>query len=671
MSNKRTFEKITDSQARKASIETLSDRPNKTSHFGEGGLSAQQLKQRFDALPELSRKKINEIIAAFNTVEGAKYIGIDAADQDNLYDFLALFKAAERNGKNITDYIEILHEPIVGGKETSTSIKDIINEVCSVLISDKTVIDEINVRSNENRSGIEALSDNLSKQGERIAGIERYLSGENFVIDDTMAYEKKVPSNACEKAKILSIGGMTYKKKTDEGNLMPYPYISGDFNSNKNGAVTVSGNGEVVITLGDGTVYPAGSYIFDVGESGISGLNVEFSNYTTKPTFTRRENYKYLIASEGSFCITKYSAILDYADIGITLYPMFYKSDTPITWQPRGEYLSNTKVKAIESKGANEFTYRARIFSNYQYISAYMVFTFDGLIPNSPYTISLVNGYKGNAESHTEKYVNLSNKSFEPINSGALGWLVHPSETYCSALQTVTSSADGKLYLRLYGYNDQTQLSELFSICTNIMLNSGESALSYTPYGTLDTFTIPETVQALEGYGLGLEGYPNTVEYANGRVKLDKRVKMGVVSKIAHVYWADYSNVEFYAFNMPSDYIGYKTDAFMLEGFNKKPSHTNWDSADFIGVATGLATEYEVWVGFPKGTIQTEAEAALLGKSFVYALATPEVTDITDLMPKENLIKVLGGCRIAAVNEHSDPVPFSIKYLITYQREDA
>ena len=131
MSNKKTFEQITDSQARKASIETLSDRPNKTSHFGEGGLSAQQLKQRFDALPELSRKKINEIIAAFNTVEGAKYIGINAAEQDNLYDFLALFKAAERNGKNIADYIEILHEPIVGGKATSTSIKDIINEICS------------------------------------------------------------------------------------------------------------------------------------------------------------------------------------------------------------------------------------------------------------------------------------------------------------------------------------------------------------------------------------------------------------------------------------------------------------------------------------------------------------------------------------------------------------
>lgn len=197
----------------------------------------------------------------------------------------------------------------------------------------------------------------------------------------------------------------------------------------------------------------------------------------------------------------------------------------------------------------------------------------------------------------------------------------------------------------------------------NVMITEADvEDIEYSPYGTIDTFTIPEAVQNREGYGLGIEGYPNIVEYANGRVKFDKRVKMGVVSKIAHVSWADYSHIKYYAFNMPSDYIGYKTDAFMLEGFDKKPPHSNWDSTEFIGVATGLATEYEVWVGFPKSTTQTEAEAALLGKSFVYALATPEVTDITDLMPTDNYIKVEGGGTIIADNEYEYDVPTTITY---------
>lgn len=566
MSNKRTFEQITDSQARKASIETLSDRPNKTSHFGEGGLSAQQLKQRFDALPELSRKKINEIIAAFNTVEGAKYIGINAAEQDNLYDFLALFKAAERNGKNIADYIEILHDPIVGGKETSTSIKDIINEVCSELISDKTVLAEINVRSNENRSDIEALSDTVnevnnrvdedfSKQEERITRIERYLGGENFVEDDTTAYEKKVPSNACEKAKIVSIGGLTYGRysfisakptsiNSVSPNMIPYPYDT----------MPTSKSGLIIIHNEDGSI--------------------TFNGTTT-------EELLYLLG---------------------------------IIPAEKGE----TFTLAGCPKGGNTSVYRL-------YANAI------------------------NADN-----VDIYADDLNDIGDGATHTVISDEINYYIFINI----AKGK-------------------VCKNLtfkpMFYRGTSALPFAVNGIIDRFRIPEEVQNEVGYGLGIdESRCNFIIWYGSEVYLVRRVKETTVQTAEYVGWANesYKNTDFYSFKMPSDYVNYKLDAFIMEGFETTTS-TNWDSSEFYGVATGRATEFEIWVGFPKGTPQDEAISAIEGKKIVYVLKEPEATNITELMPKVNLISVLGGGSIIAENEHNYPVPFGIKYLLKFTKEDA
>jgi hypothetical protein len=45
-----------------------------------------------------------------------------------------------------------------------------------------------------------------------------------------------------------------------------------------------------------------------------------------------------------------------------------------------------------------------------------------------------------------------------------------------------------------------------------------------------------------------------------------------------------------------------------------------------------------------------------------YVLATPEVTDISDLLPADNLIEVEGGGTITFENEHSIAVPSEVVY---------
>lgn len=501
-----------------------------------------------------------------------------------------------------------------------------------------------------------AITDIYNRNSNRIDNLEARLSDDVFITDDSVAYKKTVPLGVAPYAAINRVGGETHSAVYDY-NLIPYPYINTGGTERNHGVLEVGGNyAEFIITLGGGTVYPAGTYIYEVGQNeNVESLGVEFSNYgASVPTITKITNYEYRIASDSNFSITKFTVTVGYQVAQTDIYPMFYPEVKPITWQPRGQaMLHHAKVTAIKSKGISIWDEQWEFGS-----------------------------YGSNGEpieqsgirSKAENYITVEPSTDYYIYNGTSSWIVllfyDANKQYISsaevqsAIRTTPSNAK---YIRFRLSSDYGTTYN-----NNVSIYKSDAAINgkYYPYvGTIDTFTIPEAVQAIEGYGLGIDTtYHNTIEYLDSRVRFVRWVKESVITQVGYVAWASegYSNVDYYAFKLPTDYVGYATDAFLLEGFNEKPSHSNWDSADFIGVATGLATEYEIWVGFPKATTQAEAEAALLGKSFVYALATPEVTDITDLMPADNFIKVESGGSIEAVNEYERDVHTNI----TYQKEE-
>jgi hypothetical protein len=57
-------------------------------------------------------------------------------------------------------------------------------------------------------------------------------------------------------------------------------------------------------------------------------------------------------------------------------------------------------------------------------------------------------------------------------------------------------------------------------------------------------------------------------------------------------------------------------------------------------------------------------KAALSGVMLVYELATPEVTDISDLITADNLIGVEGNGTITFENEHGYAVPSVVEYQL-------
>ena len=452
-----------------------------------------------------------------------------------------------------TEQIEANERQIEANKETLNAHSEQLSDHSEQLSDHEGRISYNEQQISTHTRQIAENAQEAYSNGARISDIERYLGGEFFVEDSAVSYEKTVPKNACEKAKIVSIGGMTYSKhslisakvkaiNSVSPNLIPYPYDT----------MPTSTNGLILIHNEDGSITINGTASSDVW---------------------------YLL---GNVQAKKGDALT-------------------LTGCPKGGHTSVYRLYA-NARNANN--------------------------------------------------VDIYADDLNDIGDGATHTVVSDEINYYIYINI----ANGK-------------------VCKNLtfkpMFYRGTNALPFATSGVVDRFLIPEAVQNEDGYGLGIdESRCNFITWYGSDVYFVRRAKEITVQSAEYVGWANegYKNIDFYAFKMPSDYVSYKLDAFIMEGF-KTTTSANWDSNELYGAATGRATEFEIWVGFPKGTPQDEAISAIVGKKIVYVLAEPEATNITDKMPKVNLISVLGGGAIIAENEYNDPVPFGIKYLVTYPKE--
>lgn len=210
------------------------------------------------------------------------------------------------------------------------------------------------------------------------------------------------------------------------------------------------------------------------------------------------------------------------------------------------------------------------------------------------------------------------------------------------------------------------------------MLNEGSVALPYAQYfdgwkdafvtsleivneskDVLDTITIPEQIQALEGYGIGKS------ESENNYIDFEKKVFHKEYGKIRLLstmggYVAD-SN--WYAINcssylgvspvtrnvvcnaLPSVDIIVKTEA---DGIYVNPSFTHiiLRKSEFTTQA-----EYRQWLA--------DNEVYIVEK-----LATPVVTDVSQYLTEDNIINVEDGVFINAVNANELDAPTTVTYLL-------
>lgn len=405
--------------------------------------------------------------------------------------------------------------------------------------------------------GISAAVQELATSNEkRITNLEKRLNEDYFVTDGSTAYSREVPGEVAPYAEISKIGGMTYLTTPDAGNLFPYPYTDHYYTDDNNGAVTISSDvdeGDSWLLLTEYVVLPAGTYILDIGEgyrnSGLSPI-IDDTKYVNWETIS---NHKIRIWADDTWEFGGiYIELAAYESV--TLYPMLYPEDSPITWQPRGgvEGFQSTKPTAIESKGEN---------------------------------------------------------------------------------------------------------------------------------GVIDTFTIPEEVQALPGYGEGVSAeYCNHIRFTNEGVEFVKWTHKIVLDGTEdwQTYYNPRSGIDcHYITGIPMARTTlyskrgdeYKQAYGMASplGFNDKSEYSVSDQvAVFNGELTAITyTEkgYALDVDEFKAYL-AEQYANGTPLTVVYELAEPVITDITDKISTDNYIEVEGGGAILIKNEYNNNAPGTFTYLL-------
>lgn len=207
------------------------------------------------------------------------------------------------------------------------------------------------------------------------------------------------------------------------------------------------------------------------------------------------------------------------------------------------------------------------------------------------------------------------------------------------------------------------------------MLNYGTAPAPYKPYKSepIDSITIPEAVKALDGYGKGVnDTYHNYIEVVDDKVYYHKVCEEIVLNGTEKWMASDTS----------------KTDVWRLciDGIGNIPS------GDAITIPNLICNKYEAvsagnTYGCKQGacvygqrlyiydenynTSDISLWKAYLAEQYangtpitvLYALATEEVTDITDLFTEDNSIEVEGGGTLRFVNEHEIPVPNTVVYV--------
>jgi hypothetical protein len=158
---------ITDENIVSRGVQSLADRPNRPSQYGEGGLSSVELKKVFDRLASFLAKKINEIQNVMKSREAAEYICI------NLGEELGLDEAS------LNDLISAINS---GKLATILQLKP--SASTSRLKSLQTIVNNIDLSISENKREIPKSVEFISENGKTRLVFRNYLGAIILDVED-------------------------------------------------------------------------------------------------------------------------------------------------------------------------------------------------------------------------------------------------------------------------------------------------------------------------------------------------------------------------------------------------------------------------------------------------------------------------------------------------------
>lgn len=143
------IEEISEDALSKNGVQALADRPNVASQYGQGGLTAQGLKEWFDKLGRLVADKINEVTKALASENAGEYIRVNISlkkwEKASLYELvesitngeLAKLMNVGLGGKNLAETISDYAKNFSDNEEKHTSLDKDIEDINKELDSQR------------------------------------------------------------------------------------------------------------------------------------------------------------------------------------------------------------------------------------------------------------------------------------------------------------------------------------------------------------------------------------------------------------------------------------------------------------------------------------------------------------------------------------------------------
>lgn len=484
----------------------------------------------------------------------------------------------------------------------------------------------------------------------------------SFQTDSSVAYVKDVPENALPRAELKKVGGIT-KKTGSSTNLLPYPYPSN--------ATTITG---ITFTdRGDGSIEVSGTakdYVIYVLASEGS-VNFGNSNMSAGISFGAGDNY---VLSGGTDHVTiQYLAetrecLLTIAE-GVTVddevvYPMVNTGMFPETWEPyKAPKLYTAKVTEVESVGANKLggialanrikevnpntviDTSAKTVKYYSgEISDKVLFT--NFEPNTQYTLIFKGYANANFLNLVLHYTDGTRGDFDNFaESDKVGTIRFVSDKSKSIKSLNGIWFDGYTTL----YYDECGIFE-----------GDVRVQDFKPYFN-HTLPIPEAVQALDGYGLGVSDTVYTyIDWEKKQfVKRCPSVDLGTLE------WS-YGSGLFASQDLRDIIKKAKDNSTVVNILTSKYQITSRAGVATIDKSICCDPDGDLDVNDSSYTDAETFKQAMSGVMLVYELATPEVTDISQYITDDdvNVMKVGAGGTITFKNGYAEAVPSEIEYQV-------
>lgn len=537
-----------------------------------------------------------------------------------------------------------------------------LNEVEKPDLSPYAKTSEVTALRNEVNTLNTEVNAKIVITDKRLANLEAGLPSEDFMIDNSTAYVRDVPSNALPFAEVAEIGGVTRKCT----NLIPFPYIgvSGTsfgttYTIKEDGSIVFSGKptSGFTVVLCEKT-FTAGSYY--LGDN-CTKVGVNFIAFDIDGGA--------VLSYEGAFTLSKITKVRVYYLISTdfdgttTVYPMLNSGETALPYEPFFEGLRSAPVTEVVSEGVNSFGGEALAnkivkvaggvideeSQTVRFLSTNIngKVLFDNFKPNTVYTFIL---------SGWNAYGNGSNL-IVAYTDGTVDYLAFTASQTHSVI--VFKSNSTKSVKGLYGINYADYTYLYYNQCG--IFEGDINAEEFKPY-IKRTLAIPEAVRPAHGI-------PNTDCYDRIRWRYDDATYKWVREKEKQMEETvlDGSSDEVWLLFKRNDYGAYVyytplkskqraiSDKFTFE-------YGAWGNK---GVGYFSPNGNDVFFNTDKATVEEwKTHIAENPVTVFYELAEPVITDISDILPEDNLIGVQAGGTMKAENEFDYDVPMTVRYRV-------